>query len=119
MGAAESCKKIYGYAHAESDVSNHCFICGMLGGGGGGVYSLKIDIAVFLLLAGHRHSMENLYFLKHIIKCINYNSVKFQVDRLQNKKVTIYRSALSYKICSLREVMKLGIFYGNSSHVLC
>ena len=39
-----------------------------------------------------------LYFL-HIIKCqsINYNSVKFQVDRLRNKKVTIYRSALSYK----------------------
>ena len=28
---------------------------------------------------------------------INYNSVKFQVDWLQNKKVTIYRSALSYK----------------------
>ena len=35
----------------------------------------------------------------HIIKCqsIYYNSVKFEVDLLRNKKVTIYRSALSYK----------------------
>ena len=35
----------------------------------------------------------------HIIKCqpINYNSVKFQVNQLRNKKVTIYRFALSYE----------------------
>ena len=33
------------------------------------------------------------------IKCqsIYYNSVKFQVNRFRNKKVTIYRSALPYK----------------------
>ena len=39
-----------------------------------------------------------VFFYTHY-KCqsINYNSVKFQVARLQNKKVTIYRSALSYK----------------------
>ena len=48
MGAAESCKKIYGYAHAESDVSNHCFICGMLGGGGGGeCIPLKLTLQCF------------------------------------------------------------------------
>ena len=42
---------------------------------------------------------RKFFFFIHIIKClsINYNSVKFQVDRLRNKKVTIYRSALSYK----------------------
>ena len=59
-------------------------------------------------------------FFIHIIKCqsINYNSVKFQVNRLRNQKVTIYRSTLSYQkvrhcviliLCSLMEVMKLGI----------
>ena len=38
-------------------------------------------------------------FFIHISKCqsINYKSLKFQVDRLRNKKVTIYCSALSYK----------------------
>ena len=38
-------------------------------------------------------------FFIYIIKCqsMNYNSEKFQVNRLRNKKVTIYRSVLSYK----------------------
>ena len=47
-----------------------------------------------------RRSTEKLYFLYMLfIKCqsIYYNSVKFQVDWLQNKKVTFYPSALSYK----------------------
>ena len=46
----------------------------------------------------HRHSTENLFFI-HIIKCqsINYNSVKFQVERLRNKNITIYLSSLAYK----------------------
>ena len=53
---------------------------------------------------------------------------KIQVNRLRNKKVTIYHSVLSYKQegaswrhfdFMLVEVMKLDIFQGNSSPVLC
>ena len=53
---------------------------------------------------------------------------QFQVDRLRDKKVTVYPSVLStnkkvrhYAIlisCSLTEVMKLGIFHGNSSRMV-
>ena len=59
----------------------------------------------------------------------DYNPVKFQVDRLRKKLVTIYPSALLYKqegaslrhfdfLCSLTEVIKLDIYHGNSSRVL-
>ena len=43
MGAAESCKKIYGYAHAESDVSNHCFVACW----GGECIPLKLTLQCF------------------------------------------------------------------------
>ena len=47
----------------------------------------------------YRQPPENLYFFSYIIKCqsINYDSVKFQVNRLLNKKVTIHLSASSNK----------------------
>ena len=40
-----------------------------------------------------------VFFFINIIECqsVYYNSVKFQVDQLENKKVTIYPSALLYK----------------------
>ena len=44
-------------------------------------------------------SRQKICVFYTFIKCysIYYNSVKIQVDRLRNKKVTIYPYALSYK----------------------
>ena len=65
---------------------------------------MSISITILLNLFFKRQcagigTRRKICIFLHIIKCqsINYNSVRFQVNRLRNKEVTIYRSALLYK----------------------
>ena len=77
----------------------------------------------------HRHSTENLYFLYilsngnlSIATLKNFKSIGCEIRKLlyialhTNKKVP--QGAILI-LCSLTEAMKLGIFHGNSSPVLC
>ena len=57
-----------------------------------------VDYLLCSVADSHIGTRRKICIFIHIIKCQsnNYNSFKFQVDRLRNKKVTIRRSALSY-----------------------
>ena len=63
-------------------------------------FSTRLNFTIILKPWSPKALDGKFVFFIHIDKCqsIYYNSVKFQVDRLQSKKVTIYPSALSKKV---------------------